>query len=95
MLVTKLTPPRCPATSKFFATSPRGSPARRVTAPAGSAARTAASISAYGTRRAPLQRLPSKGMYSMKRTFKGRSRVSATKSGSSSSLTPRMTTALT
>ena len=39
--------------------------------------------------------LPSKGMYSMNRTLMGRSRVRATKSEISSSLTPFITTTFT
>jgi hypothetical protein len=66
----------------------------RVTHP-GCAAATTARISAYGTILRAAQALPSKGMYSMKRTLTLSCRVSATKSSSSSSFTPRMTTQFT
>ena len=67
---------------------------RRGTHP-GCAAATVARISAYGTILRAAQALPSKGMYSMKRTLMSASRVSATKSSSSSSFTPRITTQFT
>ena len=61
----------------------------------GCAAATVVRISAYGTILRAAQALPSKGMYSMKRTLMSASRVSATKSSSSSSFTPRITTQFT
>ena len=96
MDVTNDTAPSCPSMAKFLPTSLRASSPGRVARRSDGCARSiVARASAYDTTLFVSHLFPSKGMYSMKRTFTGASRVRATKSRISSSFTPRISTTFT
>mmetsp|Transcript_13574 Transcript_13574/g.43343 ORF Transcript_13574/g.43343 Transcript_13574/m.43343 type:complete len:242 (+) Transcript_13574:2271-2996(+) len=95
MELIKPTVPRNPGTCQVLETVFAESSARARSNPGKPPSRIRLTISKYGSIEREFQRLPSKGMYSMKRTSRWRCSVSRTKSRISSSLTPRLTTQFT